>query len=290
MEDHPLETYIALLRRYPDNPRYVAAAIADGFRFELPDVNSSSYAFSKGSDDRSIRVGFLRVDGIGPGAAGDLVRNQPFSSIEDIKERTSGRNVKEPTIRALREIGALECIGIQGEDDDNVQLRLLGMVLNKPRAFKGCRPQLKKPGANSSWEFIGLERGLNLTFGKRFCAKLFWVPDGAQLTLKSAVSGSYNSYLLPVVDENGIVYDLRCAEDKNWEYEMLKELAANPGAVVCAEGQVSLPFLRGGNTSFKFWGVVRAEDGNPQVWNVSEEAAMNIVRYARGKRDSRRSR
>lgn len=288
MAEHPLETFVAILERYPDNPRYVAAAVQAGFRFEPPDVNTSSSLFSRGSDDRSISVGFLRVDGIGPGAAGELVRNQPFSSIEDIRERCNSSRVKVTTIEALRAIGALESLGIDGDDDDLTQLRYLGMVLNKPRAFKGVKPSIPKR-SRGKWEYLGLERSLDITFGKRFCSKLMWIPPGAKLVNKASANGHYSAYLLDAVDENGIPFELKVGDNKEHEVNLLKLLAKCEGAVVCLDGQVSLPFLRGGQTTFSVWGVVRAEEGNPQIWNVDEKIAKKISTLARIKRDSPRS-
>ena len=286
MAEHPLETFIAILERYPDNPRYVAAALQAGFRFESPDVNVSTHQFSRGSDDKSIRVGFLRIEGIGPGAAGELVRNQPFASVEDLRERCNSTRVKQPTIEALRAIGALGSLGIDGDDDDLTQLRLLKMVLNKPAVFKGIKPSLPRR-QRGQWEYLGLERGLDLTFGKRFCSKLFWITSEAKLELKAASSGHYSAWLLKAVDENGVPFDLMAGENKDAESKLLKLLAKMEGAVVCLDGQVGLPFLRGGDTTFRVWGVTG--DDNPQAWNITEDDATKIKKLAAYKRELRRN-
>lgn len=282
------ETYVAILERYPDNPRYIAAALGDGFHFEKPDVNLSTATFSKGSDPKGIRVGFVRIEGVGPGAAGELTRNQPFSSVDDLKERTHGQRVKAPTITALAAVGALESLGIKAEDDDLVQLRYLNMVLRRPLAFKGCHPSVPKRD-RGNWEYLGLQKGLALTFGKRFLSKMFWIPPEAKLELKAAPSGHYQAYLLTVVDENGIPFDLQVREDKYVEEQLIKRLAEMGDAVVCLDGQVSLPFIRGGRTAFKTWGVTRAESANPQMWNCSEEDAQVVIQLAQAKREQRRS-
>lgn len=250
-------------------------------------MNDSEAVFSKGSDKRSIRVGFLRVDGIGDGAANELVRNQRFNSIDDLKERTNSTRVKKTTIEALRRLGALESIGIEGEADDYTQLQLLDMVVTRPKAFDGIKPHVKRR-ERGSWEFLGLEPGLNLTFGKRFCAKLFWIPNGTSLELKAAASGRYSAYLLPVVDENGIVFDLKVSESKVYEAELIKMLADCQESVVCVEGQLQLPFLRGGNTTFSVWGVSGANDDNPMIWGVDDVMANKIMRNARAKQDDQR--
>jgi DNA polymerase III subunit alpha len=285
---YPQEFFIALLDHYPGNPRYLAAALAEGFRFEPPDINTSTAGFSKGSDDKSIRVGFIRVAGIGPGAAGELVRNQPFASVEDIKERTHGQRVKAPTLEALRAVGALESLGIQGDKDDVTQYRLLSMVLGRPKAFRNIKPSLGRRSANAKWRFNGLLKGVDITEGKSFGAKLLWIPPDAPLITKSSPNGMYTAHMLGVVDENGIPFDLTCSTGKEHEAAMLHALAACPGAVVCAEGQIGMPFERGGNTTFRFWGVTGAEQKNPQLWHAPVEAADYIAKEAIAKSRERR--
>jgi DNA polymerase-3 subunit alpha len=291
LEQHTLETYIALLENYPDNPRYVAAAIEDGYRFELPDVNASSVGFSKGSTKKSIRIGLVRVEGIGQGAAKAIVQNQPFGSIDDLTQRVGSRFIKQGekvnTLQILAAVGALESLGVARETDDQTQFKLLDMVIGRPTAFEGCKPQVfaRKGG---TWKFLGLQRGLKLTLGKSFCAKMFWVPKGAEVLTKATSSGSYSADLLTVVDENGIPFDLQAGEHKDAERRLLKQLATMPGCVVCLEGQVGLPFLRGANSSFKVWGVSEAERSNPQVWHASMEDAKKIIQLAQIKRDQSR--
>lgn len=285
---YPQEFYIALLDHYPGNPRYLAAALADGFKFEPPDINTSTAGFSKGSDDKSIRVGFIRVAGIGPGAAGELVRNQPFASVEDIRERTHGSRVRTPTLEALRAVGALESLGIRGDNDDVTEYRLLSMVLRRPLAFKGCKPSLGRRSPNAKWKFNGLMSGVDITEGKSFGAKLFWIPPDAAFATRTSPNGMYNAHMLNVVDTNGIPFDLTCGTSKAHESEMILALAACPGAVVCAEGQIGMPFERGANTTFRFWGVTGAEQNNPQLWHAPVEAAEYIAKEAIAKSRERR--
>jgi hypothetical protein len=254
-------------------------------------VNASSVGFSKGSTKKSIRIGLVRVEGIGQGAAKAIVQNQPFGSIDDLTQRVGSRFIKQGekvnTLQILAAVGALESLGVARETDDQTQFKLLDMVIGRPTAFEGCKPQVfaRKGG---TWKFLGLQRGLKLTLGKSFCAKMFWVPKGAEVLTKATSSGSYSADLLTVVDENGIPFDLQAGEHKDAERRLLKQLATMPGCVVCLEGQVGLPFLRGANSSFKVWGVSEAERSNPQVWHASMEDAKKIIQLAQIKRDQSR--
>jgi DNA polymerase-3 subunit alpha len=294
---HPQEFLTALLDRYPDNPRYLAAVIANGYRFEAPDVNASGGSFAKGSDDKSIRIGLARIKSVGPGAVSEIVRNQPFASVEDLKERTSGQRVKQPTIEALGAVGALASLGIQGEEDDLTDFDLMQFIPRKPKVFKGIKPQYRK-NRGGSWEFKGLERGVVVSQGKTFCAKLFWIPPlppddkgkSRIFTTKTSATGKVNAHLLTVVDENGIPFDLIVPdiERKESECNLVKLLARKAqDAVICAEGQVAMPFLRGGNPGFKLWGIAGAEDGNPNLWRVDENIAKMVIHLAETKRKVR---
>lgn len=288
---YPQEFFVALLDRYPKNPRYLAAAIAEGFHFEPPDVNTSAKGFTRGRDTNAIQVGLLRIAGIGDGAANAIARNQPFASVEDLIERVGSRFIKQGdkvnTVEILGAAGALDSLGIAADDDDLAQFRLLDFVLQKPKAFKGKKPQLPKR-SGGKWEFLGLSADAKPTWGKKFCAKLFWIPEGADFVTKTSATGKYNAHLLTVIDINGLPFDLVVAEDKEHESRLVKYLHKKcQDAVVCAEGQIAMPFLRGGNTAFRLWGISGAEDDNPQCWGITENDAKAISMIAKDKRAAR---
>lgn len=285
-QHHPQEFYISLLERYPGNPRYLAGARGEGFEFEPPDVSYSAAGFSRGSTGKTIRVGLVRINGIGDGAASAIVRNQPFASVEDLKERVGSRFIKQGekvnTIEILGSVGALASLGINGEEDDETQFKLLNFVMQKPKAMKGIKPQLGKR-RGGAWEFIGLERGVAITEGKTFCAKLFWIPPDPPFTTKTNPSGRWEAHMLTAVDENGIPFDLTVGTDKTHESNILKALAEAEGAVICAEGKVRMPFDRGMNIGFGMWGIAGAEQGNPQMWECDERIAKYIIKQAQAK-------
>lgn len=286
--DHPREHFVACLERFPDNPRYVAAARSEGFTFESPCINRSGGGFSRGTGKRGIRIGLLRVAGVGPGAASEIVRNQPFSSVEDLRERTNSSRVKAPTIEALAAVGALEDVGVQGDADDLEQLRLLSMVIGTPTAFAGCEPQLFTKG-RSQWKFLGLDSTATFTEGKTFCAKLFWIPDNAQFATKASPNGSWQAHCLDAVDINGIPFDILVSDKKYSESLLIKHLATMKGSVVCVEGKIRAPFERGDNTAFSLWGVAGGEQGMPQMWHCTAADAKAVIQIHQAKREERRT-
>jgi DNA polymerase-3 subunit alpha len=275
--------FVNLLSRYPKNPRYLADAIQEGLHFEPPDINVSAGGFSRGGSRSAIRVGLLRVHGVGPGAVGEIVRNQPFASLDDLRERTHSGRVDKTVIENLGAVGALESIGIAGDGEDRTQFDILNFVLGEPKAMKGAIPTLPRR-KQSTWEYLGLERGVSITEGKRFCSKLFWLP-GTDIAKKASPNGQYSAFLLEAVDENGIPFDLIVSESKAVEVKLIKWLDKKAkGAVICADGQVSMPFARGTNTGFKLWGISGAENGNPMAWHIDEETAKGIIYLADEKR------
>lgn len=104
---------------------------------------------------------------------------------------------------------------------------------------------------------------------------------------KASAQGRYNAHLLTVIDKNGIPFDLTVSENKEAEGKLIYHLAKMPGSVICAEGQIAMPFMRGMNTSFKLWGVAGAEQENPQIWHADEDDANEIIKFAAIKRRER---
>lgn len=291
---YPQEFFIALLDRYPDNARYLAAAIAEGYKFESPDVNASGGSFARGSSDKHIRLGLARIAGVGPALVNAIVHNQPFGSVEDLVERVGSRFLKQGEkqnhVRMLRQVGALESLGIAGDEDDLTDFKLMKFVPRKPVVFKGCKPKVL-PRGSDSWKFLGLNRSVTITQGKAFCAKLFWIPDAEDIfTTKTSPNGKYDAHLLTVIDENGIPFDISVDTKKKAQSDMVKLLHRRArGAVICAEGQVGMPFLRGGNTQFKLWGIVGAQDDKPQYWYCEDKLVYDgLIHLAGEKRRERK--
>lgn len=269
--NYPAQFFTALLDVYPEKAKYVAAARAEGFSFQPPNVNSSSRGFSLSSDG-GIRVGLSRVKGLGPVAIGEIVAGQPFASLEDFKERTTRRALNKTRLETLAAIGAFSEFGVKKTADDLQEFQVLGFTVNKPRAFKGIK--VKHASARSSqsgWTHEGRERGAELTQGRHSVSKLFWIPPLTTkelLEIKASPWAQINTMLLKAVDENGLPFHIRANEDKEGEIRILKVLASKfAGCVVCCDGAVAQPFLTDGPMSFRFYGITGADfNQDPQLW------------------------
>lgn len=299
--NHPAEFFTALLDVYPEKAKYVAAARADGFVFLPPNVNTSGRGFSLAHG--GIRVGLSRVKGLGPVAIGEILRGQPFSSLDDFRQRTTRRALNKTRIENLAALGCFEDFGIAKTASDLEEFQILGFTVNKPKAFKGIKPRHHKARTSErGWHHEGRERGAELTQGRASVSKLFWIPplDKKELIeIKASPWAQINTLLLKAVDENGLPFHIRANEDKEGEIRILKVLASKfAGCVVMCDGAIAQPFLTDGPMSFRFYGITGADfDNDPQVWikgqpvrEFQEALADGLVGLHAIKRNMRRER
>lgn len=287
--------YVALLDTYPEKGRYIADARSHGYEILPPSVNLSTGGFSKGEGEKQIRVGLSAVDGVGPVALRAIIAGQPFSSVDDLKERTPGTAVKVTTINNLASVGAFSAFGIKGTDDDTELLSLLGFLLHKPKAMAGCKPKhtRRRENEKSTWRHLGYEKGAALTDQRASISKMFWIPDLPEkdlLKLKASAWARVKTYLLHVVDENGIAFHIMANEDKEEEAEYLKFIARkHRGNVICMEGSIRKPFDVDGPLGFRFFDVTGTFEGEPQVWGADDERLVNAFNVLhKRKRQARR--
>jgi DNA polymerase-3 subunit alpha len=284
---HPAEFFTALLNTYPEKAKYIAAARSEGFVFLPPSVNDSGSGFSLDRASGKIRVGLARIKGLGPVAIRQILAGQPYASLEDFKSKTTRTALNKNRIETLAKVGAFENMGIKGDADDQTEFEVLGFTLKKPKAMVGCKPKLVSARVSGSgWQHNGRDRGVEITEGRASVSKLFWIPQDAKLELKSSAWAQVKTWLLKVVDENGIVFQLMANEDKPADAKALKFLSRRcQGATICVDGAVRQPFLQDGPQGFRYYGITGAGIGKPQIWNVEkEEYAMAFTELQRMKR------
>lgn len=284
---YPAEYFTALLDVYPEKLRYIAAARSEGFSFAAPTVNDSQAGFSYDRNSGRIIVGLGRIAGLGPVAVGEIVAGQPFSDYEDFKARTTRRAVNVKRLEVLAAIGALNPLGVKGEPDDATQFEILGFCLKKPEAFRGRKPKhVGRRVSDSGWEHMGLARGgISLTETRSSVSKLFWIPPGAKLELKSSPWAQVKTWLLTAVEENGLPFDIMVNENKHEESELLKFLHRKcQGKVFCADGMIRQPFASDRPQGFRFFGISGAYNGDPQIWEIPDKQKKAIAELDRQKR------
>lgn len=128
------EYIFALLKNEPAQEKvttYLIEAQRVGIKILPPDINESEIAFT--IDGESIRFGLSNIKGVGLEAAREILnaRDKPFSSLEDLKNRTSRRKCNSKVINALHQVGALNPIlsseDVDKYDNSEFHYDLLGM-------------------------------------------------------------------------------------------------------------------------------------------------------------------
>ena len=289
---HPLQFFTSLLDVFPEKLRYIAAARSEGYNFLPPDVNFSKAGFSLDGQHNAIRVGLSRIHGIGPVTVNEILREQPFMHDDEFQEYVPSANIAR--YANLRSVGALESLGIPGNNDDTTEYRLLGFCTRKPLIFKGVKPKHTRPrlGEGDSWTHLGREHGVELTDYRASVSKLFWIPYEAKLQLKASPFAQARSWLLDAVDENGLPFHLSVPEDKEYDVKLLKYLRKKcQNYVICFDGGVRQPVVQDGPQGFRVYSVTGAFNAQPQIFNngkeIPEEAiavisTLSVMRRKRG--------
>lgn len=127
---YPLEFMTALLQVWSGNDDkeklYTREARRMGIRILAPDINISNSSWTLDPRRKAIRRGLISIKGIGMAAAENLADNAPFTSIQDLIDRTDSRAVtggkdyaKDGTLKGvlakLNDAGALKSITQQQE-------------------------------------------------------------------------------------------------------------------------------------------------------------------------------
>jgi DNA polymerase-3 subunit alpha len=284
---HPHEFYTALLDVYPEKSKYIASARSAGFKLLPPSINKSGAGFTIDRQSGGIRIGLERIKGLGPSAVREILAGQPYQSYEDFKERTTRRSVNAARLENLARLGAFNELGISGDKDDELEFQLLGFTINRPKVFGRSKPKHVSPRvSDSGWRHLGREKGVELTEGRSSVSKLFWIPTQAKLELKSSPWANVKTWLLTVLDENGLPFQIMVNEDKSYEVRLIKFMAEKlKGKVVCADGMVRQPFLTDGPQGFRFFGITGAYVGEPQMFgDIPNKYFLAVAELAKQKR------
>lgn len=129
---HPLEFYAALMTyENAKVPHIIREARARGIKILPPDINESGEGFTL--DGNSIRFGLMAVKNVADAAIGEIMEHRPFTSYDDMQERTMKRKVNSRVMESLLNAGAFDCWGMRDDwsDEAKAQLekQLLGFAL-----------------------------------------------------------------------------------------------------------------------------------------------------------------
>ena len=131
--NYPMQFYSALLTYDPDKAdEAIREARVLDVKFLNPSVNKSGTEFT--IEGNSIRFGLLSVTYIGPEGAKEIVAKQPFTSLDDFRERVAKKKVNKRAITCLIKSGAFDEFGYRDEwslnDMAEAEKEIIGVAIS----------------------------------------------------------------------------------------------------------------------------------------------------------------
>jgi len=109
---HKIEFFYGVLSNEGRDRRrrkYAAAAAQNDIVIMLPHVNGgASYSIQEVDGEKVIQEGLSNIKGVGAKTAKKIEEKQPYDSVEDFKERLSGRYASKKIVKRLKEDAALQ--------------------------------------------------------------------------------------------------------------------------------------------------------------------------------------
>tara|TARA_B100000029_G_scaffold509731_1_gene599568 strand:+ start:2329 stop:5508 length:3180 start_codon:yes stop_codon:yes gene_type:complete len=118
---------ISYLNKRPDELEKVIKEF--GLENILPvDINKSRESFAL--EDDKIRLGFKGIKGLGAVAIRELIKHQPFTSLEDLVSKVEKRKVNKTRIAALWKSGSLRPFGKEYKTNFVSEMEVLGIPIS----------------------------------------------------------------------------------------------------------------------------------------------------------------
>jgi len=105
------------LNRHDNMARYLAQARQMGVAILTPDINLSGTDFSiepygQDGEDKAIRMGLTAIGGLGPKAIDEILKNRPFTSLDEFLSKVNKRIVSRPRTRSLIYAGCFDAFNL----------------------------------------------------------------------------------------------------------------------------------------------------------------------------------
>lgn len=113
--NYPLIFHKTMLNGNLDNlSEFIDLAREDGITLLLPHVNNSKFKTTIESEvDKSLRIGFNTINGVGNKAVESITENAPYKSINDFFKRNNSKATNKKVCEALIKAGAFDELGIE---------------------------------------------------------------------------------------------------------------------------------------------------------------------------------
>ena len=110
---YPVEFYASVLSIQDNKERCInyMHVIEEQFGITTvhPDINKSGCFFTPNPENNTILFGLNSIKGVGEAALDEIIAKQPYSSLEDLLERTEKRVVNKKVMEALIKSGCFDC-------------------------------------------------------------------------------------------------------------------------------------------------------------------------------------
>ena len=110
---YPVEFYASVLSIQDNKERCInyMHVIEEQFGITTvhPDINKSGRFFTPNPENNTILFGLNSIKGVGEAALDEIIAKQPYSSLEDLLERTEKRVVNKKVMEALIKSGCFDC-------------------------------------------------------------------------------------------------------------------------------------------------------------------------------------
>lgn len=134
---YPVEFFASVLSIQTDQEKiekYINICEAEKITVLVPDINVSEHNFTPDSKNKVIYYGMDAIKGVGEGIAEEIIKNRPYSSIQDIFDKLPKKVFNKRVAIALAKSGALDSF-----DKDANRCRIIDTIM-EIRKEKGYEP------------------------------------------------------------------------------------------------------------------------------------------------------
>lgn len=197
---YPVEFFASVLSIQADQDKiekYINICEAEGIKVLVPDINISEHNFTPNAKKRTIYYGLDSIKGVGESVAEEIIKNRPYSSIQDIFDKLPKRVFNKRVALALAKSGALDSL-----DEEANRCRIIDTIM-EIRKEKNYEPLT--PGFYSSIVCMEYEKEILSAY---ITYKPWW-----DTVKNSAKISSEEAYILKYREQNDKNGNLMCFAD-----------------------------------------------------------------------------
>ena len=249
------EFYTAYLNKRVENLPQVTAEV--GIEKFLPvDINLSSEGYKLEGD--KIRVGFSGVKSLGTSAINEIIKNQPYSSREDLLLRCNKSKCNKTRINALIKVGAFHNFGEGNISNMENEMLMLGTpdrgVAIRYNKIEYLRKAIKMVKLDETYGYTYVKDLNNIPLeSDHVCTVVGCITDFTEKSWNTKRGGFLKGFIGEITDETGSCRFIRWQRDKDNDNIRLGSIVLLIGRLKKWSGrlQFNIPSTREFNSSYK---------------------------------------